>query len=263
MSILPAHWTPLLSTRALGRAVNHYEDTLTSTNAILKDMAKSGAPHGCVCLCEQQTAGRGRLDRSWFSPAGQGIWMSVLLRPALAPENAPLITFCAALAMAQAVRRVTGLAVGIKWPNDLVLQGRKLCGILLEMGFDGQGMYVVCGTGLNVGKAAYTPDLADKAIALDECVPRPDRGEIIAAYLSALEDALDAVERCGFAGIAEAYRQCSVTLGSEVRVIGAEEFTGVAEDVDASGALLVRMADGELHRVLAGDVSVRGLMGYV
>lgn len=263
MSILPAHWVSLLTTRTLGRAVTHYEDVLTSTSLVLKDMAKQGAPHGSICLCEQQTAGRGRLDRTWVSPAGQGVWMSVLLRPRLKPEDAPLVTFCAALAMAQAVRRVTGLNAGIKWPNDLVLCGRKLCGILLEMGFDAQGMYIVCGTGLNVGRRAYTPDLSDRAVAIAECADVPDRGALIAAYLSALEDALDAVELHGFAGIAEEYRRCSVTLGNAVRVIGAEEFTGTAEAVDASGALLVRMADGTLRRVLAGDVSVRGMMGYV
>lgn len=263
MSVLPAHWTPLLTTRALGRAVSHYEDELTSTNLVLKDMARQGAPHGSLCLCETQTAGRGRLDRTWFSPAGQGIWLSVLLRPALKPEDAPMITFCAALAMARAVRRVTGLDAGIKWPNDLVLKGRKVCGILLEMGFGPQGMHVICGTGLNVGKAAYTADLADKAIALEECGPRPDRGRIIAAYLAELEDLLAHLEADGFRGIEEEYRQFSVTLGCEVRVIGAEEFSGVAEAVDASGALLVRRESGDLCRVLAGDVSVRGMMGYV
>lgn len=263
MSIHPTHWTPLLTTRALGRVLNHHADTLTSTNLVLRDMARQGAPHGCVCLCEHQIAGRGRLDRSWVSPAGQGVWMSVLLRPALKPEDAPLITFCAALAMAQAIHRVTRLEAGVKWPNDLVLNGRKLCGILLELGFDAQGMYIVCGTGLNVGLGAYTPDLADRAIALEECGPRPDRGALIAAYLNALEEAVAAVEQQGFAGIAADYRRLSVTMGREVRVIGAEEFTGVAETVDAAGALLVRTGDGSIRRVLAGDVSVRGMMGYV
>ena len=89
MSLLPVHWTPLLTTRALGRTVSHYEHTLTSTNLVLKDMAKQGAPHGSLCLCERQTAGRGRLDRTWSSPEGQGVWLSVLLRPALKPEDAP------------------------------------------------------------------------------------------------------------------------------------------------------------------------------
>ena len=262
MSLLPAHWTPLLTTRALGRAVSHYEHTLPSTNLVLKDMAKQGAPHGSLCLCECQTAGRGRLDRQWSSPEGQGVWLSVLLRPALKPEDAPLITFACALAMAKAVREVTGLGARIKWPNDLVLNGRKLCGILLEMGFDAQGMYVVAGTGLNVRRGAYPPDLAERAVSIEECADLPDRGAIIAAYLKALEDAVSALEQDGFAGIAADFRRECITLGSPVHVLGAESFTGVAEDIDATGALLVR-TDGELRRVLAGDVSVRGVMGYV
>ena len=262
MSLLPAHWTPLLTTRALGRAVSHYEHTLTSTNLVLKDMAKQGAPHGSLCLCECQTAGRGRLDRQWSSPEGQGVWLSVLLRPALKPEDSPLITFACALAMAKAVREVTGLGARIKWPNDLVLNGRKLCGILLEMGFDTNGMYVVAGTGLNVRKGAYPPGLADRAISIEECADIPDRGAIIAAYLKALEDAVTALEQDGFAGIAADFRRECITLGSQVHVLGAESFTGVAEDIDATGALLVR-TNGELRRVLAGDVSVRGVMGYV
>lgn len=263
MSLTPASWAPRLTTRALGRAVSHYEHTLTSTNLVLKDMAMQGAPHGSLCLCEQQTAGRGRMDRSWSSPEGQGVWLSVLLRPDMPADRAPLITFCCALAMAKAVRRVTSLDAKIKWPNDLVLNGRKLCGILLEMVFNSQGYAVVAGTGLNVRRGAYPDELADRATSIEEWAEVPDRGAIIAAYLRELEDALTAAEKDGFAGIAEDFRRECITLGSKVHVLGTDtEFTGVAEDIDETGALLVR-ADGELCRVLAGDVSVRGVMGYV
>ncbi len=264
MSLSPAHWTPLLTTRALGRAVNHYEHTLTSTNLVLKDMAKQGAPHGSLCLCEKQTAGRGRMDRSWSSPEGQGIWLSVLLRPSMKPEDAPLITFCCALAMAEAVREVTGLDARIKWPNDLVLGSKKLCGILLEMGFDAQGFWVVAGTGLNVRQGAYPPELAHQATSIEEHGAIPDRGAIVAAYLKALEDAVSAVEQGGFAAIKDDFRRACITLDSQVNVIGTDaSFTGTAEDVDETGALLVRTEGGTLCRVLAGDVSVRGVMGYV
>ena len=264
MSLSPASWTPLLTTRALGRAVSRYEHKLTSTNAVLKDMAKAGAPHGSLCLCECQTAGRGRMDRQWSSPEGQGVWLSVLLRPGMPAGNAPVITFCCALAMARAVREVTALDAQIKWPNDLVLHGRKLCGILLELGFDAQGMYIVAGTGLNIRQGAYPPELAERATSIEEWAAVPDRGRIIAAYLNALEAALSAVEQQGFAGIAEDFRRECITLGSKVHVLGADEsFTGTAEDIDDTGALLVRMDGGELRRVLAGDVSVRGVMGYV
>ena len=263
MSLHPDSWASLLQTRALGRSINHYAHTLTSTNLILKDMARQGTPHGSLCLCECQTAGRGRMDRSWSSPEGQGVWLSVLLRPNMPPEQAPLITFCCALAMTKAVRQVTGLDAQIKWPNDLVLGGKKLCGILLEMGFDAQGYYVVAGTGLNVRQGAYPPELTHQATSIEEHGNVPDRGAIVAAYLKALEEALTAVEAGGFQAIAEDFRRQCITLGSQVNVIGTDEtFTGTAEDIDETGALLVG-TEGGIRRVLAGDVSVRGVMGYV
>lgn len=263
--LIPAAWQPLLTTEKVGRAVNHVEHTLTSTNTVLKELARQGAPHGSVCLCECQTGGRGRLGRAWSSPEGMGVWCSVLLRPQLSAENAPLITFCAALAMTRAVRNLCSLDVRIKWPNDVVLDGRKLCGVLLEMGFDAHGgMFVIVGTGLNVHRGAYPPELADRAIALDEACQPPERSKLIAAYLNELEAALHAVEKGLLLGITKPYHELSCTLGREVQVIGTEEtFTGTAQDIDDTGALLVRVADGTIRRVLAGDVSVRGMMGYV
>ena len=262
-SISPTLWQPLLTTRRLGRAINHYEYTLTSTNITAKELAKQGAPHGSICLCECQTGGKGRVGRVWSSPEGKGVWISVLLRPNLKPEQIPLITFCTAMAMSRAIRQTSGLDARIKWPNDLVYDGRKLCGILLEMVVTPQGMAVIAGTGLNVHRGAYPDDLADRAIAMDEVCAAPSRSAIIAAYLSVLEEAVAQLEREGFAGIAEDYRAQSITLGSQVQVIGAATLTGFAEDIDETGALLVRTEDGILHRVLAGDVSVRGVMGYV
>lgn len=262
--LLPASWQPLLTTRTFGREGVICEHTLSSTNTVLKDLARKGTLSGGVCLCEMQTAGRGRLDRVWSSPEGCGVWMSVLMQPQLPPERMPLITFCAALAMAQAVRSLTGLDARIKWPNDLVLEGRKLCGILLEAGFDPQGrMFVVIGTGLNVCHGAYPPELADRAIALEEVCDPPARNELIAAYLNALEEAVSAVETDGLEAITKPYHDLSCTLGREVQVLApAETFTGIARAVDESGALLVE-TQGKIRRVLAGDVSVRGLMGYV
>ena len=263
-SLDPALWLPALQTAALGRGENRVLAEIDSTNAELRRMALSGAPHGSLCTADMQTAGRGRLGRTWHSPAGRGLWLSVLLRPALRPEDAPLITFCAALAMAQAVRETTELEAAIKWPNDLVLHGKKICGILLEMSAEPEKLHhVIVGTGLNVRAGSWPPELKHQATSLEEEGAAVRRRDVLAHYLAALEEALSRVEKDGFAGIYEEYAAHCCTLGSRVRVSGGIDLTGTAEAMDHTGALLVRTADGELHRVLAGDVSVRGVMGYV
>ena len=263
-SLAPDMWLPHLQTRCLGRGESLVLQEATSTNTLLRDMARAGAPAGSLCLCETQTAGKGRLGRAWHSPAGQGLWLSVLLRPRLQPESAPLVTLCAAMAMEQAVREVTGLDARIKWPNDLVLQGKKLCGILLEVGFGAAGIdYIVVGTGLNVRRGAYPAELAHQATSIEDHLAPLPRHRLLTHYLAALEHMIDQLECEGFPALAEAYAARSCTLGRPVRVSGSVEFTGVAEAIDQTGALLVRDEAGDVRRVLAGDVSVRGVMGYV
>jgi BirA family biotin operon repressor/biotin-[acetyl-CoA-carboxylase] ligase len=177
-----------------------------------------------------------------------------------------LITFAAALAMAEAVEKETGLDIRIKWPNDLTLSGKKVCGILLEMAGDVETIaYVVVGTGVNVGRSAYPPELADRAISLEDVLGRRvARAPILRAYLGAMERYMESLEREGLPGILRAYEKKSCTLQNAVRVSGGgEDFSGVAVGLDENGALLVRLEDGTIRRVLAGDVSVRGVMGYV
>ena len=262
-SLEPALWASALTTRSLGHGENRCLAEVDSTNTEAKRMAIAGAPHGSLCVSELQTAGKGRLGRVWSAPAGKGLWVSVLLRPNLKPEQAPLITLCVAMAMARAVEETAGLDARIKWPNDLVYAGRKLCGILLEISADPDSIeYVVAGAGVNVRTGAYPPDIAHKAAALEEFGPPPLRRTLLVHYLAALEEVLDRLEREGFQGIAEEYQARSCTLGQQVQVSGAVELTGVARAIDETGALLVE-ADGTLHRVLSGDVSVRGVMGYV
>lgn len=263
-SLSPEFWLPSLRTQALGRGESRVLAETDSTNLELRRMALSGAPHGSLCTADMQTAGRGRLGRVWHSPAGRGLWLSVLLRPAMKPEDAPLITFCAALAMARAVRETTGLDAAIKWPNDLVLHGKKICGILLEMSAEPEKLnHVIVGTGLNVRAGSWPPELAHQATSLEEEGAQVLRRDILVRYLAALEEAVARVEQGGFAAIREEYAAHCCTLGSRVKVSGGVDLTGVAESMDDTGALLVRTEDGELHCVLAGDVSVRGIMGYV
>ena len=152
----------------------------------------------------------------------------------------------------------------IKWPNDVIIHRRKLCGILLEMTSDPDAIEsIVVGVGVNVKRGAYPPELSERAIALEECCEPPLRRVLYVHYLAALERCVDRLEREGFAGIEAEYRGRSCTLGSRVNVVGSVNLTGLAENIDDTGALLVRTDDGALHRVLSGDVSVRGVMGYV
>ena len=264
-SLDPALWTGGLTTARYGRGENRYEKEVTSTNTIVKEMALAGAPDGSLCIAESQSAGKGRLGRTWSAPEGKGLWVSLLLRPNLPPDQAPLITLCAAMAMARAVRETAGIDTRIKWPNDLICEGRKLCGILLELSADPDSIeYVVVGTGVNMREGAYPPELKDRAVVIAELTEKaPLRREVLVRYLAAMEALIDRLERDGFAGIAEDYRALSCTLGSRVQVSGAIEMTGTAEDIDETGALLVRDDNGETRRVLSGDVSVRGVMGYV
>lgn len=263
-SLAAEAWLPLLTTRQMGHGQAAILDEVSSTNTYLKGMARQGAPAGSLCISETQSAGKGRLGRVWHSPASQGLWLSVLARPSLPPADAPLVTFCAAMAMAQAVREVTGLAAAVKWPNDLVLDDKKLCGILLEVSATADELdYIIIGTGLNVRRGAYPTELAHQATSLEDHTTPPPRSLLLVHYLAALEDCLTRLEQGGFAALAEDYRHLSCTLGRAVQVIGSESFIGVAENLDTDGALLVRDEGGMLHRVLAGDVSVRGVMGYV
>ena len=264
-TVEPRYWQPRLSTRWAGRPKALYAPITDSTNLQLKVAARRGAPHGTVALCEAQTAGRGRMDRQWHSPQGKGLWVSLLARPALKSQDAPLITFAAALAMCRAVEDA-GFAPRIKWPNDLVLEGKKICGILLEMGLTSQGTldFVIIGAGLNTAPGSYPAELSHQAACLEEIGGHPvDRNALLVSYLHHLEEALESLEKHGLPGIRPAYERRQCTLGSEVQVSGGMDCRGTAIAIDDSGALIVEESNGSQHIVRAGDVSVRGIMGYV
>lgn len=272
-SLLPGYIHKALNTRWAGRGAVDYAQEMNSTNTRLKAMAQEGAPKGSLAVCELQTAGRGRMQRSWVAGQGEALTQSLLLKPALTMEQAPLCMLAAAVAVAQAIAAVCpSLSPGIKWPNDVVLGGKKCVGILSEIAADMDGVqYVVMGVGVNVNQLDFPQELAEKATSLlkelrhDDPAAQPlCRRELLCAYLAQMECAMDALESQGLPGIMDDYRRRSVTLGARVRVIGTNSaFEGVAEDIDGTGALLVRDEGDTLRRVLSGDVSVRGLMGYV
>ena len=263
----PVLWESRLQTGQLGRGENRFAPVMDSTNHQVKEMAVAGAAHGSLALCEQQTAGRGRLGRTWVSHSGVGLWHSLLLRPQMHPSQAPFVTFLCAMAMARALADLGFPDGKIKWPNDLVLGGRKICGILNEVSCDMDHIeYLVLGVGLNVLRGSVPPELSQTAGCLEDAGPVPYRRDILVRYLFHLEALLHVLQREGFPALTEDYRAMSCTLGRPVKVIGngdTQSFQGVAEAMDDTGALLVRDPDGVLRRVLAGDVSVRGVMGYV
>lgn len=271
-SLLPGYVQRELETRWAGRGEIAYAAEMDSTNTRAKQMARNGAPHGSLAICELQTAGRGRLQRAWETPSGVALMQSLVLRPSLPTEQAQLCTLAAAIASAQAISEVCPeLEAGIKWPNDVILNGKKCVGILSELSADMDGLeFVVPGVGINVNQTAFEGELSQKAtsmlIELKKLHPdaRPVcRRKVLCAYLRHMEDAVDALEKQGLEGILPEYLRRSVTLGKRVQVIGTGiSFTGTAKQIDGTGALIVTDEDGTDRRVLSGDVSVRGLMGY-
>ncbi len=255
-----------LTTRWAGRGQVAYEPQMSSTNLVAREMARAGAPHGSLAVCDDQTAGRGRMQRVWKTPPGLALTQSIVLRPRLRPELAQQVTLAVAVAAAQAIEEVCPeVRAGIKWPNDVVIGPRKCVGILCEVAVNADQLaYVIAGVGINVNQTDFPEELCGKATSLRMETGREiDRWALLRAYLQRLEAAVDALEREGLTGIRAAYEARSVTLGKRVRVVAPEEsYVAMAQGIDETGALMVLDEEGQKRRVLCGDVSVRGLMGY-
>ena len=244
-------------------------DSVDSTNNAAKQLAAAGAPAGTCILAEQQTGGRGRMGRSFASPPGMGIYLSIILRPDAKPEQLMHLSACAAEAFAEAIESETGLKVGIKWVNDLVAGGRKLCGILTELSVEmesGRAEYAVIGVGVNCCQRPgdFPPELSEIAasVAMQTGVD-PDRNALAAALIRAVAELNDTL-LSGQADWIARYRARCVTLGKPVRVLwpdGARE--AVAVDLSDSASLQVEYPDGSRAWVSSGEVSVRGLYGYI
>ena len=249
-----------LKTQWAGRGIVYFPET-DSTNRRARMLAQENAAHGTLVLADSQTAGRGRRGRGWISPAGEGIFMSLLLRPNVHPSQVAKLSLLTALAVAKAIERETGLDARIKWPNDIVISGRKVAGLLLEMTADESAVYdVVAGVGINVHQKEFDAEIAHTASSLDLLAGKTfSRAALVRAFLSAFEEAMALADEEMMAQ----YVARSATLGQRVQVIGLTgTFTGVAKGVTDSGSLLVEDEEGAVREVLAADVSVRGIMGY-
>ena len=236
-----------------------YRPAIPSTNDEAKRLARAGAPEGTLVITDYQTAGRGRLERRWEAPAGSSLLMSLVFRPHLAAHQVQRLTMICGLAAVEAIEAQTGLQVGLKWPNDLVIDGAKLGGILTEIELEGERIdHAVVGMGLNVNLdlGQLPPDLLMVATSLFHLLGREvPRLPLLRGLLQAVEVRYKAL-KAGQLPQAE-WAARLVTLGQPVAVstmgVGVE---GVAEGVNEDGALLVRLADGRLETILAGDVSV-------
>ena len=259
--LLPYEIRDILRTKIVGQKEIYYFADVESTNTEAKKQANLGCPEGSISLSEAQTKGRGRLSRSWFSPSGKGIWLSVVFRPPFNPHDAPKCTLMAAVAVTKAIQSMTGIECGIKWPNDILYQGKKIVGILTEMNAEIDAInYIVIGMGINVNikQQDFPDELTESATSLSVVAGHTiSRLSLLNAVLVELEQAYEEVVQYGFSKMLDEWRKLSITLGKKVNVIGSgKEFSGTAVDIDHDGGLLVQTEAG-IERVLAGDVSIR------
>jgi BirA family transcriptional regulator, biotin operon repressor / biotin---[acetyl-CoA-carboxylase] ligase len=248
-----------LTGRKLGSPL-YYREAVDSTNRFAMKLAREGAPEGTVVLADSQTAGRGRLQRAWQSPPGCNLYLSVILRPAVAAPEASRITLLAGVAVAEAIASISPAGVGIKWPNDVRIRGRKVCGILTETATAGGSRGVILGIGLNVNimRENFDPGHRDAATSLREETGREHSREEIAILLcERLERWYDTFLHAGFAPIREEWLSRSDMTGKRVRILFRDEVQeGVVEGIDRDGALLIADGQGNVRRITAGDATI-------
>lgn len=240
--------------------------TLESTNDYGKLLAKEKRVHGTLILADEQTAGRGRRGRSWQSPKGTSIYMSLCLEPEIMPQQAAGLTLVMALAAAAGIRDITGAQPQIKWPNDLVVNKKKVCGILTELCMEQDHYVVVIGTGINVNTESFPMEIRQTASSLKlEIGKEVSRQLLIEAVLQHFEVFYEKYTKTGdLSLLKKSYEAILANKNREVRVLDPKgEYTGVAEGITKEGNLIVRCEDGSRKTVSSGEVSVRGLYGYV
>ena len=240
--------------------------SIDSTNLEAKRLLSQGAENGTVIVAEYQSAGKGRLGRAWESADGAGIWFSVILQPDLPMDQISLYSFVAAVAVAEGIRTVTGLDAQVKWPNEVLVNGRKLCGILLELVAErNRPLSVIIGIGINASQKPedFPEEVRQKATSLAmETGTETNRQQVLDAVLQKLACYSEKLEREGFASIKDTWSQLSCVTGKQVQIVqhGKAFLYGTAMGLDTDGALLVQTEQG-MERIVAGDVSLRNADG--
>lgn len=259
-----------LNTRSLGREILFFEQldsTNTQAKRLIKEEAEEKVGHGLLILAEEQTSGRGRLGRDWSSPKRGGIWMSFVLNPRLPAESCPMLTLVAAVAVNEAIRRVSGLDSFIKWPNDIVINAKKVCGILTEAtGLLSEGPNIILGIGINANRKDFPGELGLSATSLSlEGEKDINRSLLIAEICNSLEKYYEEfTEQGDLTGLKAEYEKYLINRGKQVRVLAKDgEYTGTALGINGQGGLLVETKEKEITTVVSGEVSVRGIFGYV
>jgi len=247
----------------------YWFESINSTNDRAKQMAQNGAPHGTVLIAGQQTGGRGRMGRSFHSPSGKGMYLSVILRPQCNPSQLMHLTCAVGVAVCKAVESIIGYKPGIKWINDLVADKQKLGGILTEMSIDtasGNADYAILGIGINCNHTPedFPPELQEIATSLLAVTKQPvSVAQLAAATVHEIQQ-MSRTLLTGKDAIMDAYRKNCITLGKEILILrGNEKRYALALDVDIDGGLLVKFSDGTTETVNSGEVSIRGMYGYI
>lgn len=243
-----------LGTRFIGKKI-YYFDEVSSTMDVAMQLALKGAVEGTVVLSELQTKGRGRFGRNWFSPRYKGIYFSLILKPAISPNQAAVLTLLSAVSICQAIRQITGVEAQIKWPNDILIQQKKVAGILTEIQAEMDEIHcVIVGVGINVNNEKKS--LISQATSLKEHIGGVvNRVELLQAIFNALEKNYLHFQEKGSRFIIQQWREYSVTLGRRVKIYSHREHVeGEAIDIDADGALLLRNDAGLTQKILSGDV---------
>lgn len=245
----------------------YYFDKTGSTNVEAKHEAELGAPHGTLVVADSQSDGRGRRGRSWEAKAGENIFMTLLLRPEFAPDRASMLTLLMALATAQAVEECCQLQAKIKWPNDLVVNGKKICGILTEMSMERDYIqHVVIGVGINVNQLQFDGEIEQKATSLRiEGKQTFSRAELIQHVMENFEKQYTLFTKTlDLSALMGEYNKRLVSMNKQVRILDPKgEYEGISQGITNEGELIVRKPDQTVEKVYAGEVSVRGLYGYV
>ncbi|MDF2591343.1 MAG: biotin--[acetyl-CoA-carboxylase] ligase [Clostridia bacterium] len=267
-SLQPQEIKGNINTEVIGQNLKFF-DQVDSTNLYAKRIAEGGFLDGTVIMAEEQLNGRGRMGRNWVSPKGKGIWMTIMLKPKIKPADASKVTLLAACAVCKAIEEVSGLSPRIKWPNDIVLNGKKLCGILTEMNAEIDEInYLIIGIGINVNI-----DLEDfpqelQSIATSIKIEKGDRvvrKELAAAIINGFESYYKGFMNTGsIKDYINEYKEKSAVLGKEVKVTSSSmELQGTIVDISEEGQLQLKLHDGSIKEIISGEVSVRGLTGYI